>query len=130
MRYLLAFALLVTSIASAATLQITVDASSPTWDNGSTPAILTGWYVRVYKGAQGQPKSLYDAKPWALSVRFTSTSASTTTVWCYDATFAIDTDGDGKPDIEGPHTAEWCGTHADPAPILPAAPRSITGKAP
>jgi hypothetical protein len=131
MRWLLVFCVFMAGLANAATLQVTVDASGPTWDNGSVTASTAGWYVRLYKGAQGSAKSLYDAKPWAATVRFVSTSSSTTTVWCYDATFAVDTDGDGKPDIEGVHSAEWCGTHADqPIVLRPGVPKGVTGQAP
>jgi hypothetical protein len=131
MRWLALFLSLAVGTASAATLQVTIDASSPTWDTGAAVASTAGWYVRIYKGAQGQVKSLYDAKPWATTVRFISSSSSTTAVYCFDSTFAVDVDGDGKPDIEGVHSGEWCGTHADaPVVLLPAAPRGISGKAP
>lgn len=127
-------ALLLVSIpAYAGSLALIVDASNPTWDSGApmTPNVTAGLYVRLYGAVQGQPKTLLDAAPWAPSLKFRRPDTTSTSIHCYDARYALDTNGDMIPDVEGPPTMEWCGKFADPPPVLKlTAPNSIAGQAP
>jgi hypothetical protein len=111
---------------------LTVDASAPRWDSGAALAtnVLADVSVRLYGAPAGQPKTLLDSIAWTASPVFRR-EATAADRWCFAATLAIDTTGDGTVDDESAQTAEWCGTFADPAPILHLLPpNGITGKAP
>lgn len=119
--------------AVAGSLLLLVDASNPRWDSQAALAtnLLADLYVRIYGGEQGKAKTLLDAAPWASSLKFRRESTSTA-LFCFAATLALDTDGDKLPDVESsPTTAEWCGTYASPPPILHLLPPAgITGQSP
>lgn len=113
-------------------LQLTIDASSPKWDSGAPLASnqLADLSVRLYGAPAGQLKTLLDSMPWSALLTFRRISAAAER-WCFSASFGLDTTGDGVIDQEGPQTPEWCGTFADPVPVLHlTAPNSITGQAP
>jgi hypothetical protein len=113
-------------------LEISVDASNPRWDSQAplSSNLLPSLYVRLYGGRQGESKTLVDAAPWANSLRFRRESGSVE-MFCFAASLALDTTGDQIPDLESDQTAEWCGTHQSPAPVLRLAPpNGITGQAP
>lgn len=124
---------LIGSKAHAGSLQLNVDASEPKWDSGAllSTNLLPDLYVRLYGAVKGQPKALLGTMPWAPLAKFRRPDTVSTSVHCYEATLALDTTGDKVPDLESPHTVEWCGTFADPPPVLQlAAPKGITGQAP
>lgn len=117
------------NIAHAGSIGLRVDAANPKWDSGAPLATndLSRLYVRIYGARQGASKTLLDAKPWSSSVKFTRESVADG-VHCYEAAYAYDRDGDGAPEIEGPHTAETCGTSA--VVLNLTAPNGITMEAP
>lgn len=111
---------------------LAIDASSPHWDSGAPlPAnLLTDLTVRLYGAPEGQAATLLDSARWAAALNFRRESTSAER-WCFAAALALDTTGDGTVDDESPPTASWCGTFADPAPVLHLAPpNGITGKSP
>jgi hypothetical protein len=113
-------------------IELRIDASAPRWDSQAPVStnMLTDLSVLLYGAEQGQPKTLLDSAPWANLVRFKRESGSAS-VFCFAASLALDTDGDTKPNEESAQTAEWCGTHASPPPVLHLMPpNGITGIAP
>lgn len=118
--------------AAVPSLQIAVDASNPRWDSQApiSSNLLPDLYVRLYGAEQGQTKQLLDAAPWAPTLKFRRESGSAA-VFCFVASLALDQTGDKIPDVESSMTAEWCGTHQSPAPVLKLLPpNGITGQAP
>jgi hypothetical protein len=110
---------------------LTVDAANPQWTAGVRaggrpvfPEELPTLGIRIYGAPEGQPPVLLTSAPWAASATFRRES-QTAERWCFTASLTA------PANEESPQSAPWCGSYADPAPVLHLAPpNGITGQAP
>ncbi len=117
---------------SGGSITLTVDAANPHWDTGAALGtnLLPDLYVRLYGAQEGQTPALLDGAPWASTLTF-KRQFTDAARYCFAATLALDTTGDKLPDLESPQTTPWCGTPANPPPVLTLAPpNKIIGTAP